>query len=132
MPWRQQHELDLQITLGRALEATKGYSAPEVAETIARARALAEGMDRPEHLVLLSLGQWRLHSLRAEHKLALPLAEQIERLGEARNDVAAQVQAVAQVRGLTLDVSSPVRHDLLDRRNVPTIAPETILARDLA
>jgi hypothetical protein len=76
MPWRQQHELDLQITLGRALEATKGYSAPEVAETIARRRALAEGMDRPEHLVLLSLGQWRLHSLRAEHKLALPLAEQ--------------------------------------------------------
>jgi class 3 adenylate cyclase/predicted negative regulator of RcsB-dependent stress response len=91
-PWRQQHELDLQFTLGRALEATKGYSAPEVAETIARARALAEGMDRPEHLVLLSLGQWRLHLLRAEHKLALALAEQIAEFGEARNDVAAQLQ----------------------------------------
>jgi predicted ATPase len=37
----QQQELDLQATLGAALSATKGFSAAEVAETFARARALA-------------------------------------------------------------------------------------------
>jgi predicted ATPase len=34
---RQQPELDLRIKLGPALAATKGYAAPEVAETFARA-----------------------------------------------------------------------------------------------
>ena len=49
-PGRQQQELDLQIALGSALTATKGHSAAEVGETFARARALAEQMDRPEYL----------------------------------------------------------------------------------
>src|SRR4029077_12605316 len=50
-PWRQQQELDLQIALGPALAGTKGYSA--MGETLARARALAEQIDRPEYLVPL-------------------------------------------------------------------------------
>jgi len=37
---RQQHELDLQVTIGRALMATRGFAAPEVGETCARARQL--------------------------------------------------------------------------------------------
>ena len=40
-PWRQEQELDLQTALGWALTATKGYSVPEVEETLARARTLA-------------------------------------------------------------------------------------------
>src|SRR6202008_5020497 len=48
-----QHELDLQIALGRALMATRGYSAPVVADTLAKARALAQRCDRPDHLVPL-------------------------------------------------------------------------------
>ena len=38
-PARAQQELDLQLALGPALIATKGYGAPEVEETYARARA---------------------------------------------------------------------------------------------
>ncbi len=90
--WRRQHELDLQTALGPALIATKGYSAPDVGETIARASALAEELDRPDLVVPLIWGQWQLHLVRAEHKLALSLAEQIEEIGEARNDVTAQLQ----------------------------------------
>jgi tetratricopeptide (TPR) repeat protein len=90
-PWRQQQELDLQLALRLALAATKGFAAAEVGETIARARALAEQMDRPEHLVPLLIGQWAFCRGRAEHKLALSLAEQAEKIGEARNDVAAQL-----------------------------------------
>ncbi len=89
---RRQQELDLQLALGSALAATKGYSAAEVGETIARARALAEELDRPEYVVPLILGQCVFHLIRAEHKLALSLAEQAEKIGEARKDVAAQLK----------------------------------------
>jgi class 3 adenylate cyclase/tetratricopeptide (TPR) repeat protein len=91
-PWRQQQELDLQVGLGSALTATKGFSAPDVGETFARARALADKIDRPEYLVPLNLGQWAFHVVRSEHKLALSFAEQLEKIGEARNDVGAQLQ----------------------------------------
>jgi tetratricopeptide (TPR) repeat protein len=91
-PWRRQQELDLQLALRPALAFTKGLSAPDVGETIARARALAEQLDRPEYLVRLSFGQWAFQLGRSEHKLALSLAEQIEKIAEARNDVRAQLR----------------------------------------
>jgi class 3 adenylate cyclase/predicted ATPase len=87
---RQQYELDLRVTLGPALIATKGYSAPEVAAIYARANTLAAGLDRPEYLAAVLEGQWAFHVVRAELKLALSVAEQIEQIGEARKDVAVQ------------------------------------------
>jgi tetratricopeptide (TPR) repeat protein len=90
-PWRQQQELDLQIALGPALAGTKGFAADDVREAIARARELAEQIDRPEYLVPLMDGLWAFHFVRSEHKLALAVAEQIEKIGEARNDTAAQL-----------------------------------------
>ncbi len=98
--WRRQQELDLQSALRPALAATKGFSATEVGETIARARVLAEQLDRPEYLVPLSLGQWGFHSLRSEHKLALSLTEQMEKIGNARNDVTVQLLA-RRAHGIT-------------------------------
>jgi class 3 adenylate cyclase/tetratricopeptide (TPR) repeat protein len=89
--WRQQQELGLQIALATALAGTKGYSAPDVGETIAKARALAEQIDRPEYLVPLLSGQFLFHQARSEHKLALTLAEHIERIGRVRNDVGAKL-----------------------------------------
>ena len=87
-PSRQEQELDLQTALGWALTATKGYSVPEVEETLARARTLAQQLDRPEHLVPLIFGQFWFHNGRSEHRLALPLAGQLEQIGEMRNDAA--------------------------------------------
>jgi class 3 adenylate cyclase/tetratricopeptide (TPR) repeat protein len=89
--WRRQQELDLQAALGSALTATKGWSAVDVSETFSRARALAEQMNRPEYLVRLITGQYTFHFVRAEHSLTLPLAEQLEKTGEARKDAAAQL-----------------------------------------
>jgi len=91
-PWRRQQELDLQMALHPALAATKGHSAAEVRETFVRARALAEQIDRPEYLVRLAVSQWGVHLGRSEHKLALSLAEQVEGIGEVRNDASAQLQ----------------------------------------
>jgi class 3 adenylate cyclase/tetratricopeptide (TPR) repeat protein len=89
-PWRQQQELDLLVALGMAFGATKRWSAVEVAETLTRASALAEQLDRPEHLIPLIVGQWLFHFVRAEHTLALALGGQLEQIGEARNDAVAQ------------------------------------------
>jgi hypothetical protein len=99
-PRRRQQELDLQLALRPALAFTKGLSASDVGETIARARALAEQLDRPEDLVRLSFGQWAFHLGRSEHKLALSLAEQIEKIAEARNDVSAQLRG-RRANGMT-------------------------------
>jgi class 3 adenylate cyclase/tetratricopeptide (TPR) repeat protein len=90
-PGRQQLELDLQLALGHALIAAKGHGAPEVGETFARARALAEQIDRPEYLWQAFYGQWVFHRNRGEYQLALALAEQVEKIGEARNDVWVQL-----------------------------------------
>ena len=79
-PSRQEQELDLQTALGWALTATKGYSVSEVEETLARARTLAQQLDRPEHLVPLIFGQFWFHNGRSEHRLALPLAGQLEQI----------------------------------------------------
>jgi class 3 adenylate cyclase/tetratricopeptide (TPR) repeat protein len=89
--WRWQQELELQMALRPALAATKGLSTPEVGETIARALELAGWIDRPEYLVPVLIGQYAYHLVRAEYKLALSFAERIEKIGEARNDVAIQL-----------------------------------------
>ncbi len=87
---RQQQELDLLAALRPALGTTKGHSAKETHETLLRARALSEQLDRSEHLVSLLWGQWQHHSSRAEFRLALPLGEQLEEIGKTRNDAATQ------------------------------------------
>ena len=89
---RRQRELDLLIALRPALAATKGIAAAAVGETIARARALAEQIDRPDYLVRLTVGQWAYHSARSEHKLALSVAEQLEQIGRTHNDFGAQLR----------------------------------------
>ena len=91
-PVRGQQELDLQIALGTALAATKGASADEVGATFAQASALAEQIGRREHLGTLFLGQYTFHFARSEHRLAASLAERIEKVGEAGNDVLMQLQ----------------------------------------
>jgi tetratricopeptide (TPR) repeat protein len=89
-PWRAQQELDLQIALARALRATRGYSAPAVGETLIRARALAKQLDRPDYLGQLIWDECLFRWFRSEQRLALTLAEHMEKIGKARNDVRMQ------------------------------------------
>jgi hypothetical protein len=61
--------LELLFSLASALVPAKGYSATEVNETRARARSLAEQLNRPEYIVPLMASQAAFHFLRAEHRL---------------------------------------------------------------
>ena len=63
---RKERELDLQIMLGQALVATKGYGADEPAETYARARDLCRQLNRPAQLGQVLWGYWVFRHVRAE------------------------------------------------------------------
>ena len=85
---REALELDLQGTLGPALIATRGYSSAEAGDTFARASTLAEQLGRSDYDVALLYGLWGYHLVRSEYRLALPLAERKQRIGEERSDAA--------------------------------------------
>jgi class 3 adenylate cyclase len=82
---RQQQELDLRIALAQAQMATRGLAAVEARDNYAKARILAEHLDRPDYISLLH-GQFIFHLIRAEHKLAQSCADQMEKIGETRNN----------------------------------------------
>jgi predicted ATPase len=88
---QQQYELDLQMALGPALLATKGFAASEVGDTFARARTLAEQLDRAEYQVPLLYGLRLYHTVRSEFGLGLSIADEMTQIGEARADRAVQL-----------------------------------------
>ena len=89
----KQLELDLQIALGPALIATRGYSSAEAGDTFARASTLAEQLGRSDYDVALLYGRSGYHLVRSEYRLALPLAERMQQIGDERSDAATIVQA---------------------------------------
>ena len=90
---RQQQELELHVSLIPALLGTKGYSSPDVGETITLAYASAEQLNRPEYFVPLLYGRWVFNLVRAELSFALSQAEQAESVGKESNDPAVMLMA---------------------------------------
>jgi class 3 adenylate cyclase len=80
---RQEHELSLQITLGQALIANKGYAAPEVGESYDRARQLCQRLNRPQQLGQVLVGQFVFRLVRAELDQAEHHAEELGQLNDA-------------------------------------------------
>jgi predicted ATPase len=88
---RRRQEIGLQVALGNALTATKGWAAPEVGSAYARARELCrQGADATQvSRVLWGLYAYNLHCGNA--RIADEAAEEMLRLAERRQDPAAQV-----------------------------------------
>jgi hypothetical protein len=89
--WRREREFDLQIALGRALEARRGFGAPELVDVHSRARELALALKRPRALLFALWGQlgdtiWG----RVDLKRAQRLAAELRELGDAAGDVLTQ------------------------------------------
>jgi class 3 adenylate cyclase/predicted ATPase len=83
---RVQHELTLQISLGKAMIGTKGYLAPETVQAFDRAHSLCEQLDKPPELVSVLHFRW-VHVLAAgDLALARSRAEELLTLGIERND----------------------------------------------
>jgi tetratricopeptide (TPR) repeat protein len=88
---RREREFELQIALGQALSANKGWGVSEVGEAYARARQLAVTLNRPRELLFPLSGQWAYHTIRAELNRARQLAAEMRSLGADTGDVAAQL-----------------------------------------
>ncbi len=88
---RRETELDLQIALGQALIANRGWGAPELGEVYSRARELASTLNRPRALLFALWGQYTDHWARADLKQARRLAAELRELGDTAGDVLVQV-----------------------------------------
>jgi class 3 adenylate cyclase/predicted ATPase len=81
-PARAQQELDVLIALGPALMATKGFAAPEVEQTYARARALCTQLGETPQLVPTLRGLGRFYQTRGPLAAAREVGEQLYRLAQ--------------------------------------------------
>jgi predicted ATPase len=84
---RARQEFGLQIALGVALRATKGWSAPEVGEAYSRAWALGRQAGETLQLSPALWGLGTFHVVRAELRTARELGEQCLRLDQEDPDL---------------------------------------------
>ena len=92
-PERTRQELTLQTALGVPLVATKGYAAPEVGEAYTRARELCQQVEETPQLFPALVGLFRFYLVRAEHKTARELVEQLLSLAQSVQDPALLLEA---------------------------------------
>ena len=92
-PERMRQELDVHITLGHALIATKGQAALEVEQTFTRARALCEQLGETSQLSAVLGGLRAVYEVRAELPKARELAEQMLGLAQREQEPARLMQA---------------------------------------
>jgi hypothetical protein len=83
---RPGEELKLQLTLGHALLAIKGYGAREAGEAYARAHQLCEQMNKPSQLGPVLYGQWVFCSERGDLEKAEHCATEMLQFGETLDD----------------------------------------------
>jgi class 3 adenylate cyclase/predicted ATPase len=89
-PDRDHKELDLQITLGAALIANKGWAAPDVGTAYARARELCTEETQVPQLLAALTGLLQHHLHWSNKHVALQIAGELLSLAERHQDVAAQ------------------------------------------
>jgi class 3 adenylate cyclase/predicted ATPase len=83
---RLQRELDLQMALGPALMPIKGWGAPEVERTYARARELCHQLGAVPQLFSALRGLWEYYELRAQVGPATEIAQEILSIAEHAAD----------------------------------------------
>ncbi len=85
-PEHTRQELDLQIALGNALVAIKGYAASEVGKTFTRARELCQNIEETSQLFPVLHGLHRFYLVRQELPTARELGEQLLNLAQSQPD----------------------------------------------
>jgi predicted ATPase len=90
---RAQQELNLQLALGVPLQATKGFTAPEVERVYSRARELCRQVGEPPQLFPSLWGLWAFYLVRAEFEMAHELGKQLITVSQSAQDPAFLLQA---------------------------------------
>jgi tetratricopeptide (TPR) repeat protein len=100
-PQRLEQELALQLGLGAALTAIKGWSATEVGQAFGRARELCRLIGETPHLFQALGGLWVYYDARGEMEPTLELAKQLLSIAERAGD-ATFLPAAHHAMGQTL------------------------------
>ena len=98
---RDRRELDLQVALGSASLAAKGWGSPEMGRVYTRAYELCQTVDDVRQRVLTVYGLFLFHENRAQLYDALGLAQELLRLGQKQEDLAIKLvghRAMANVQ----------------------------------
>jgi class 3 adenylate cyclase/predicted ATPase len=90
---RQGRELDLQIALGQALVANRGWGTQEMGAAYARARHLAATLNRSRELLFTLQGEFQYHVSRADLSRARQLSAEMRDQGESSGDIPTRVLA---------------------------------------
>jgi predicted ATPase len=89
-PESQRPELDLQLALGQALIAARGFAAPETGRAYARACELCRQVGNAAKFFQALYGKHAFHFERAELHVAYEVAQELLQLAEERDDGGAQ------------------------------------------
>jgi predicted ATPase len=92
-PTRARRELDMQLTLGRALAVAKGFAAPETGHAYTRARELCHQVGDTTRLFAVLVGLREFHLNRGEFHAARELAEACLPLAQRQHDPALLMRA---------------------------------------
>jgi predicted ATPase len=92
-PAHTQQALTLYITLGAALQMTKGLAAPEVEHAYTQARALCQQVGETPELAPVLYGLWRFYLTRSQLHPARELGDTLLRLAQRAQDPALAVLA---------------------------------------
>ena len=90
-PERSRLELDLQVALGGALIATRGWAAPETGSAFARALELSEQLRDTSQLLPALYGQYVFHLVRAELRASHEVAQRALGAAQRTHNAAALV-----------------------------------------
>jgi class 3 adenylate cyclase/predicted ATPase len=103
---RQRHEIELQIALGNALMAAKGYSSSETNSAFRRAAELCRNAGDTPQLVRVLWGQFSSHFAGGRQHASLAVAEELVALSERLGDVSGQQIGHASVGASLLHLGS--------------------------
>ena len=87
-PDRAQQELDMQIAIGPALIATKGWQVPEARQAYTRARELCQQVKDTPQLFQVLTGLRSFYQIRAEHQTSRELGHELFTLAQRQDDPA--------------------------------------------
>jgi predicted ATPase len=90
---RVAQELPLRLTLGTAVMAAQGYSAPAVGQHYTRARALCAQLGDSSQRVPMLWGLWLFHEVRGELHTAQALAEECLQIAEQTHEAGLLLEA---------------------------------------
>ena len=101
-PARTQHELDLLLTLGPAVDFAKGASSPEYEHVYVQAHALCQRLGDTPHLFSVLTGLRQLYNARGEYQTARQYGEHALALAQRLQD-SALLRAAHYMLGVVLD-----------------------------